>query len=192
MNKKSFKALLKLECFSSALLQVPFTLSDWTILHNRGADKSWLPNNSCIPFRQVHGEDRNARPSWGAAGLPQRPNPWNLMPPHFLCQKKKWELHFLVCNWPFPPMFSKVSDNSPRTSGYAFHTLSSKYSEGPREASCLLHQWTVLGTQGKTNYRKNNFLKVFECFQQSVTCFNLKLYHHNQRQTQAQFAPQTA
>ena len=74
MNKKSFKALLKLERFSSALLQVPFTLSDWTVLHNRGADKSWLPNKSWIPFRQVHAEDRDTGPRWGAAASPQRPD----------------------------------------------------------------------------------------------------------------------
>ena len=74
MNKKSFKALLKLERFSSALLQVPFTLSDWTVLHNRGADKSWLPNKSWIPFRQVHAEDRDTGPRWGAATSPRRPD----------------------------------------------------------------------------------------------------------------------
>ena len=104
MNKKSFKALLKLERFSSALLQVPFTLSDWTVLHNRGADKSWLPNKSWIPFRQVHAEDRDTGPRWGAAASPGRPD----QETQCLLARSRWPNHGGCTSW----RVSVVSDSS--------------------------------------------------------------------------------
>lgn len=105
-TKKSFKAPFKPACFSSALLQVPFTLSDWTTLHNQGADKPWLPNNSCIPFRQVHREDRNARPSCGAGCFPARPSQWNPTPSRSCAPQQP--LHFLRGNYDFSLLYSQL------------------------------------------------------------------------------------